>query len=84
MKPKKCIFHLNRHSDFSILTCEIENSLTAVRKDFSFEKLFCDCFKLCTKRSHYHVVRLNIKFSGNKYERIVELMTQCGVFISQD
>lgn len=78
MRQKKGHLYFN-DSDFQVLTCEIENSLTAIRKDFSLRKFFCNCLKVCYKPSYYHAIRLNIKLSGNKYERIVELITQCGV-----
>ena len=53
--------------------------LSAIGSEFSIKRYLFECFRVTNRDTQYNAVRLTIKFSENKFERFIELMSQCGV-----
>jgi hypothetical protein len=62
-----------------VINNEVADCVSAIGSEFSIKKYLFNCFRLNNKDSQYNAVRLTIKFSENKFERIIELASQCGV-----
>lgn len=60
---------------------EKSETIIAERKDLNIIKSLLECFHITRRLPNPNIIQLNIKYSDNKFERIIEVKATSGVSI---